>query len=137
MIHGNGCLGVFSVNFGEGVFSRKDGYLLFKAFDSGEQFENHKKHQNEAGEYDGIDVSLDPDDVSENVTEVRKKNDSSHTTPHHESDTKFEDGLMILSFKIVIYTLVEHESGDDEDDDLVELKVTEVHKKCWLIRKRD
>lgn len=122
MIHGNGCLGVFSVNFGEGVFSRKDGYLLFKAFDSGEQFENHKKHQNEAGEYDSIDISFYSDDIGENITEIRKKNDGDHASPDNDADTEFEDGLVVFPFEKVADALIEHEPGEDEDDNLVGLK---------------
>lgn len=122
MIHGNGCLGVFSVNFGEGVFSRKDGYLLFEAFDSGEQFENHEKHQDEAGKYDSVDISFYADDIGENITEVRKKNDGDHTSPDNDADTEFEDGLVVFPFEKVADALIEHESGEDEDDNLVGLK---------------
>lgn len=122
MIHENRFLGVFAINFGESVFSCKDGYLLFKAFDSGEKLENHKKHQDEAGEYDGIDVSFYADDIGENIAEIRKEDDSDHASPDNDADTELEDGLVVFAFEKVVDALIEHESGEDEDDNLVGLK---------------
>ena len=101
---------------------------MLEAFDSGEELEDHEKDQDETSEDNGVDIALDADKFGEYVAEIREKYDGRHTTPDDESDAELQDRLMVLAFEIIVHTLIEHEACENEDDDLVELKCTEVHR---------
>lgn len=110
-----------------GIFACEECHLLFEAFDGGEKFEDHEEDEDEASEDDSVDIALDANESREYIAEIWKESDSGHTTPDDDSDAKFENGLMILAFEVVACSLIQHETCQYEDDDLVELERAEVH----------
>lgn len=109
--------------------------MLFQSFDSGEEFEDHEEDQDEAGQDDGVDVALDTDDGSEDVTEIREEDDRGHATPDDDADAELEDSLVVLALQEVAYALVEHDTGQDQDNDLIQLESVEVHRDRYLRNK--
>lgn len=95
--------------------------MLLESLDGREEFEDHEEDEDEAGQDDGVDVSLDADDIRKGVTEVGEEDDSDHTTPDDEADAELEEGLVVFAFEKVADSLIQHESRQNEDDDLVEL----------------
>lgn len=114
--------------FLQGVFTGEERYLLLETFNSGEELEDHEKNEDKSGEDNGIDIALDTDQLCKYVAEIGKQNNGCHTTPDDDSDPELQDGLMIFSFQVIVYALIEHETGENEDDDLIELERAEVHR---------
>ena len=102
------------------LVSRDGRDLLFESFNGGEEFEYHHEDEEKSREDDGIDVVLDADESRERISDMRESDDDRHTTPDDNANGKFEDCLSVLIFEIICDALVQHEAGDDEDDDLIE-----------------
>lgn len=95
---------------------------MLESFDGRQELEDHEEDEDEAGEDDRVDVSLDADEFGEYVAEIREKHDGRHTTPNDDPDAELQDGLMVFASHVVADTLVEHEAGENENDDLVEME---------------
>jgi choline dehydrogenase-like flavoprotein len=104
-------------------FPGEKGDLLFQALNSGEELENHEKDEKEAGEDNGIDVALDADDVGQKIADIGENGYGCHAAPYDKSDGKFPQCLAILTFEKLLATLVDHESGHEYDDDLVDVDI--------------
>jgi hypothetical protein len=98
---------------------------LFEAFDGREEFENHQENEDESGKDRGIDIVLYTDDAGGEIREAREDDDRGHSAPDDDSDEEFNEGLIVPSSEIVLPSLMDHEDGDDSDDDLIEF---EFHK---------
>ena len=102
------------------LFSRDGGNLLFESFNGREEFEDHHEDEEESREDDGVHVVLDADECSEGVADAGKCDDDSHAAPDDEAYEELEYCLTALILEIIGDALIEHEGGDDEDDDLIE-----------------
>lgn len=102
------------------MIANDNGYLLFQSFDGGEQFEDHQKDEEEAGQDDGIDVAFDADKTSQSIADIRKCYDNCHTAPDKDADSKLEECLATFALEIMFDTLTDHQEGEDQDDDLIE-----------------
>lgn len=109
-------------NFLEGVIAGEERHLLLEPLDGGEELEDHEKDQDEAGQDDSVDIALDADEFGQSIAEIWEEYNERHTTPNDHADAELQDGLMVFTFQIIAHTLIEHERGEDENDDLIELK---------------
>lgn len=63
---------------------------MFETLDGREEFEDHEEDQDEAGQDDGIDVTLNTDNFGESITEIREEYNGSHATPDDDASDEFE-----------------------------------------------
>ena len=105
----------------ESIFPREDGDLLFEAFNGGEEFEDHEEDEEKSGEDDGVDIVFNADNVSKNSRETGEGGDGGHATPDDEPDRVFENSLAVFAAKEIVRAFVDHEGGDEKDDELVEV----------------
>jgi len=96
--------------------------LLFQPFNGGEEFEDHQENQDEAGEDDGVDVTLHADQFGDGVGEVGVSGDNGHSAPNDDPDQKFQDCLVVFTFQKIHRALKNHHGGNENDGDLVEVK---------------
>ena len=97
--------------------------LLLKSFNSREEFENHEEHQKEASQYNGVDISFNPNKFGEGVTDMREGHYKCHATPDDDTNEELEECLVTRATEKIFETLEKHESSEENNDDLVESKM--------------
>ena len=95
---------------------------MFEAFDGREELEDHQEDENESGKNRGVDIVLDADDFSGKIGKIWEDDDGGHSAPDDDSNEELDEGLIVSSSEIVLPSLMDHEDGDDPDDNLVELE---------------
>ena len=102
---------------------------MFEAFDGGEELENHQEDEDESSQNTSVDIVLDTDDAGGEIREAWEDDDRGHSAPDDDSDKELEEGLVVPSSEIVFPSLMNHEDGDDSDDDRIEF---EFHS-AWVV----
>lgn len=70
----------------EGLVAGDDGHLLLQAFNRGEEFEDHEKNEDKAGQNHSVDVAFDPDGFGQGIGETWKHDYDAHATPDGDPD---------------------------------------------------
>lgn len=104
----------------QGVFAGKERDLLLEALDGGQEFEDHKEDENEAGQDHGIDIAFDADELGQVIRQSREHDDDRHTAPDYRSSAELHEGLPGLMAHELLHAFIEHVDGDEQDDELVD-----------------